>query len=306
MKENTGYDGSINEAVRSFFGESVSIRQMRSVPGGDINRAFCAQLSDGGSIFVKMNTIENEDFFRTEALGLEALRSTKTIEVPQIYGFGTDREKGESFLFMEYLERTPQMEDFWETFGHELAALHRSDCLAWARRGAQRGRYGFVEDNFIGFSPQINSPVDSWIDFFREYRLLPQIRRAEKYFDSALRKKADRLLDRLDVLLRKPEFPSLLHGDLWSGNMICGPDGKAWIIDPAVYVGDFETDLAMTQLFGSLPERFYDAYQEVNPIDQKGYARRRYVYDLYHLLNHLNMFGRGYLSEVSEIIEYFV
>ena len=115
-------------------------------------------------------------------------------------------------------------------------------------------------------------------------------------------KRADSLLEHLDAYLREPEFPSLLHGDLWSGNMMCGSDGKAWIIDPAVYVGDFEADLAMTRLFGSLPERFYAAYNEVNPIDRKGCAEREKLYDLYHLLNHLNLFGRSYLSSVAGII----
>ena len=166
-------------------------------------------------------------------------------------------------------------------------------------------KYGFSEDNYIGAGPQKNDPPESWIEFYRECRLLPQIRRAERYLDPPVRRKAERILDHLDSYLREPEFPSLLHGDLWSGNMMCGSGSSAWIIDPAVYVGDFEADLAMTQLFGSLPGRFYAAYSEINPIDREGYPERRKLYDLYHLLNHLNLFGAGYLGSVVEIIKRF-
>ena len=128
---------------------------------------------------------------------------------------------------------------------------------------------------------------------------------AEKYFSDSLLQKADRLLSHLNQYMREPEFPSILHGDLWSGNILCGPDGKAWLIDPAVYVGDFETDLAMTQLFGSLPEKFYSAYNEINPVDWNGYKDRRLLYDLYHLLNHLNLFGGTYYDSVRKIIGMF-
>lgn len=306
MKKNVFENCSLEDAVRSVFGEDIGIVQMNRVAGGDINHAFCAKLSNGEKVFIKMNTAEHADFFRTELLGLTALDSTGKIGVPETFGWGIDRDKGTSFLLMEYLHSGPRKPDYWEVYGHELAMLHRASCGTWTKRTDGEGRYGFVEDNFIGASPQKNALSSRWSDFFREYRLLPQMQRADKYFDCTLRKKADRLLDRLDGLLREPQFPSLLHGDLWSGNMLCGPDGKVWIIDPAVYVGDFEADLAMTQLFGSLPDRFYDAYQEINPIDKSGYACRRDLYDLYHLLNHLNLFGRAYLPEVAEIIERFV
>lgn len=206
---------------------------------------------------------------------------------------------------MEYIESAPRTEAYWERFGHQLAELHRAECGLFVNPEDEKQRYGFAEDNYIGAGPQKNDPSERWIEFYRECRLLPQIRRAERYLDLSVRRKADRLLDHLDSYLREPEFPSLLHGDLWSGNMMCGRGGSAWIIDPAAYVGDFEADLAMTQLFGSLPGMFYSAYSEINPIDREGYPERRKLYDLYHLLNHLNLFGAGYLGSVVEIINRF-
>ena len=236
---------------------------------------------------------------------MEALGATRKIKVPEVLGYGIDERRGCSFLAMEYIESAPRTEAYWKRFGHQLAELHRAECGLFVNPEDEKQRYGFAEDNYIGAGPQKNDPSERWIEFYRECRLLPQIRRAERYLDLSVRRKADRLLDHLDSYLREPEFPSLLHGDLWSGNMMCGPGGSAWIIDPAAYVGDFEADLAMTQLFGSLPGTFYSAYSEINPIDREGYPERRKLYDLYHLLNHLNLFGAGYLGSVVEIINRF-
>ena len=271
---------SLEDAVQAAFGESAVILRSDSIPGGDINDAYRVTLSGGQKIFVKANRVRNLNFFLTEAEGLEALGATRKIKVPEVLGYGIDERRGCSFLAMEYIESAPRTEAYWKRFGHQ-------------------------EDNYIGAGPQKNDPSERWIEFYRECRLLPQIRRAERYLDLSVRRKADRLLDHLDSYLREPEFPSLLHGDLWSGNMMCGPGGSAWIIDPAAYVGDFEADLAMTQLFGSLPGTFYSAYSEINPIDREGYPERRKLYDLYHLLNHLNLFGAGYLGSVVEIINRF-
>lgn len=226
-----------------------------------------------------------------------------------------------SFLLLEYIEsgRGTRDAQYWANFGHELAALHLSDASAFVRKVERAssgcdvsacddtpasGRFGFFEDNYIGATPQINSPRSTWIDFFRECRLLPQIKMAERYFDAAFLRKCDAFLSRLEKYISEPKQPSILHGDLWGGNVMCGADGKAWLIDPAVYAGHFEADLAMTQLFGSFPRVFYDAYGEINPIE-KGYETRREIYNLYQLLNHLNLFGAGYLGEVRSIIEMY-
>ncbi len=293
---------SLQEAVKDAFGENAEIIKTEPMHGGDINDAYKVSISTGEQIFVKTNSLNNAKFFRAESSGLSALRSAEKISIPATLGLGVDESREIAFLALEYVKSAPRNNLYWEDFGHQLADLHRAECRQFVTSEGISGQYGFKEDNFIGSSSQKNQPKEKWADFYRECRLLPQITRAEKYLGPDVRRKADRLLDHLDRYLREPEIPSLLHGDLWSGNMICGCGGRPWIIDPAVYVGDFEADLAMTQLFGSLPERFYAAYSEINPIDRAGYLERKGLYDLYHLLNHLNLFGVTYLSSVLQII----
>ena len=158
--------------------------------------------------------------------------------------------------------------------------------------------------NYIGAGEQTNEIRDSWVNLFRECRLEVQFQRAAHYFDSSDRKAFQSLLDHLEDYLPEPAFPSLLHGDLWGGNFVTGPDGYAWLIDPAVYVGHLEADLAMTELFGGFSHIFYESYQEVNPL-LPGYKDRRDLYNLYHLLNHLNLFGGGYYGSVMRIVRRF-
>ena len=289
------HKSSLEEAIDGIFGKDLQIVGKQQVYGGDINRTYRLTLSDGASVFMKSNTLNNLTFFEAEAKGLEALRQTDAIGVPKVFGIGTDQST--SFLLMEYLEAAPKIDGYWEVFGRELAALHRADT----GHLADNGNFGFPADNYIGATPQKNTPMTSWADFFRECRLLPQIRMADRYFDTKLRQLSAKLLDRLDGYLSEPEFPSLLHGDLWSGNAAPGPDGKAWIFDPAAYVGHYEAELAMTELFGRYPQEFYRAYSEINPIDV-GYRDRRDLYNLYHLLNHLNLFGGSYLGSVRQIL----
>lgn len=287
---------TLEEAIAAIFGD-VRIIGKQPVYGGDINRAFRLTLSDGRAVFMKSNAPKNLSFFEAESKGLEALRQTDAIGVPKVLGFGTD--KSLSFLLLEFLDPAPKINGYWETFGRELAALHRANCRHLAEN------FGFPEDNYIGATPQKNTPMTRWVDFFRECRLLPQIEMADRYFDTNTRKLCAKLLDNLDGYLPEPEFPSLLHGDLWSGNSAPGPDGKAWIYDPAAYVGHHEAELAMTELFGRCPETFYRAYSELTPIDS-GYNDRRELYNLYHLINHLNLFGGSYLGSVQQILRRYV
>ena len=294
---------SLTVAIAALFGDSVRIASRHPVYGGDINRSYRLSLSDGSALFIKCNTVKNLPFFTAEAQGLAALRGAGPIGVPNALAVGTDQAQGVSFLLMEYLEPAPKVSQYWEVFGHELAALHRADCSGVV--GADDSLpFGFAADNYIGASPQKNTPAADWLTFFRGCRLLPQFKMAERYFDPGTRRQCGRLLDRLDSYLTEPEFPSLIHGDLWSGNAVCGPDGKAWILDPAAYVGYFEAELAMTELFGGFPVAFYQAYREVNPIDS-GYRERRDLYNLYHLLNHLNLFGGSYLSSVRQTLNHY-
>ncbi|MBQ3981598.1 MAG: fructosamine kinase family protein, partial [Treponema sp.] len=275
---------SLAGALVDLFGSSVAITQTDRLSGGDINKAYGLTLNTGDHIFMKANAKSNAAFFTAEAAGLQAIAATHTIETPKILCTGTDdgEDVGYSFLLLGFIKSGGKRNDYWETFARELAALHQADT------GKITEGFGFNQDNFIGAGAQKNTPAAKWIDFYRDCRLAPQFQRADSYFTAEDRTKITKLLDRLEDFLIEPQAPSLLHGDLWSGNVMCGPDGKAMLIDPACYVGHREADLAMTELFGGFPPEFYDAYREAAPL-QPGYEDRRDLYNLYQLLNHLNL-----------------
>lgn len=290
---------SLENALASLFGDSITVIGKQRVSGGDINRAYALTLSNGKRIFMKANDRENAAFFTAEAAGLSAIAGTGTIGTPEILCTGTDDIDigGFSFLLLEFIESAGRRSDYWEELGHNLAAMHDAPT--------EDSAFGFFQDNFVGARPQINTRCDSWISFFRDYRLAPQFKAADSYFSSRDRTLNTRLMDHLDEFLVEPEKPSLVHGDLWNGNVMCGPDGKAMLIDPACYIGHAEVDLAMTELFGGFPHSFYASYNEVRPL-QPGYPTRRNLYNLYQLLNHLNLFGPGYLGSVQSIVEKYV
>lgn len=180
---------SLEEMIQDNYGSSVFIIRTDSVPGGDINNAYRLTLSNGDSLFVKTNSVNNLNFFLTESGGLGALRSLNKVGVPEVLGIGTDKQRGISFLALEYIESSPRTPSYWENFGHQLAALHRAECLSYVDSERSEARFGFYEDNYIGATPQKNQPKKNWIDFYRECRLLPQITMAEKYFDITVKKK---------------------------------------------------------------------------------------------------------------------
>ena len=287
---------SLKEALISVYGKDVSVEKKQAVHGGDANDAYKLFLSNGEALFLKANSISNADFFRAEAEGIAAISTTGTIRVPQIYAYGTD--DGYSFLLMEFIERTLPKKDFWEKLGTGLAAMHQADTSSFVTDG----KYGLDKDNYIGAGKQKNTPKNSWVEFFSEWRLRPQFELAARYFDSSIIRKTNWLLDNLDRFLYEPEKPSLLHGDLWAGNFMSDEMGQPMLIDPAVYVGCSEADIAMTELFGGFDRKFYDSYfKAMGAIP--GYKDRRDLYNLYHLTNHLNLFGSTYLSGVVRTIE---
>ena len=315
---------SLEEAIHSIFGSERSVSRKNSVSGGDINEAYCLTLDDGTPVFMKSNAPQCLPNFRAEAEGLEAIRRTGAIGVPKVLGLG--RERGFSFMLLEYVSGRKQAEDYWEVFAQELAAMHQADaaaamCQADAAAAMHQTDtavamyqtdtsakdedifcgFGFPHDNWIGATVQKNTKHKTWISFFRDCRLKPQMDAADRYFSAGDRKKAEWLLDHLDRYLVEPPRPSLVHGDLWAGNLITGNDGKGWLIDPAVYYGHPEVDIAMTELFGGFSGRFYECYRVAGRMES-GYADRRDLYNLYQLLNHLNMFGSGYLGSVRRII----
>lgn len=287
--------GSLDDAIRKIFGETLSVIKMSPVSGGDINNAFSCILSDGTKLFMKSNLRKNIDFFRKEAAGLNAIKRTGAIKTPDVLGLGVDKDC--SFLLLSFIQTTPPVKSYMSSFGRRLASMHDAVTESYT----VSGRFGFVHDDYIGAGYQVNNPKDTWLDFFRDCRLKPQFTLAERYFAPAMIKKAERLLERLDSYLIEPDSPSLLHGDLWYGNYIVGNDGEVWLIDPAVYVGHAEADIAMTELFGGFSPDFYSAYREERPL-APGYEDRKDLYNLYHLLNHLNLFGAGYLHSVQNIL----
>ncbi len=287
------------EIISSLYGQDCRIENKTALSGGDINRAFLLTLSNGEKLFVKENRGKAEDFFTAEAEGLKALRKTKTLPVPEVLGCGKE-EDGRAFLMLEAVEEGRTASDFWESFGQGLAKLHEAETDSFVTGG----KYGFLIPNYIGATRQINTGAEKWVDFYRESRLEIQFRMAWNAFEENDRKRIGGLLDHLENWIDEPPFPSLLHGDLWSGNFMSDRQGKAVLIDPAVYVGDADADLAMTELFGGFSGMFYSAYRELSP-ERPGYGDRRDLYQLYHLLNHLNLFGGGYLSSVLRIVRQY-
>ncbi|MDC7239520.1 MAG: fructosamine kinase family protein [Spirochaetales bacterium] len=286
--------GSLKEALAAIDGPGSSVSGERGVGGGCINSCGVLTLSSGRKIFIKRNSAAAADMFRQEAAGLEALGAVSGAPpVPEVLGGGEDGRF--SFLLLEYLEAGPRNRNFWEDFGSSLAVLHRE---------ARNSACGFDVDNYIGSGPQPNRSMDNWIDFFRIRRIEFQLKIAADHrrLDSSSVKLVQRVMDRMDTLLIPcdPGGASLLHGDLWSGNFIVGPDGKACIIDPAAYYGHREADLAMTRLFGGYERSFYESYDKTWPLEQ-GFTERCDLYNLYHMLNHLNLFGGSYAGSVISI-----
>jgi len=283
---------SVEEAVRTIYGDDTGIDGRRSVGGGCINRAFVLALSNGASLFLKENSARFEHMFRAEALGLEALRRGNGPRTPAPVAWGENANS--QFILIEHIEQGQggRSGDFWERFGRELAELHRSNTSE---------RPGFDEDNYIGSNPQQNGWMGGWIEFFAERRLRFQVGLAGRAGAGSLSSGVEKLIQRLPELLIEPERQSLLHGDLWGGNYMVGPSGEPVLIDPAVYYGHREADLAMTELFGGFGRRFYESYRESFPLEP-GYSDRRDIYNLYHLLNHFNLFGSSYEGSVRSII----
>jgi protein-ribulosamine 3-kinase len=263
------------------------ITDARPLGGGCINDAQLLTTQHGPRLFLKQNRAIPADMFPREADGLRELGSVAgTPRTPQVYLAAVD------FLLLEYLAPEPRNPRCWEIFGEQLASLHLHT----------HPQFGFDADNYIGATPQPNPRQSDGFAFFAEHRLIFQaaLARDNGYFSAAEIRQVERLCQRLPELV--PEQPaSLLHGDLWSGNIHIGPDGLACLIDPAVYYGWAEADLAMAHLFGSLPLEFYTAYESLCPL-VPGYKRRFDIYNLYHLLNHLNLFGMGYLHQAKGIL----
>lgn len=285
----------INDALRNHIEQSVGqrIRRDNVVTGGNINRASQILLEDGTYCFLKFNARGGRDMFEKEAKGLELLRNTGVgFLIPKILDLGFVEGPNVGYLLLEFISEGMADSAFYRDLGEKLAHLHRIRHKA----------FGLNHNNYIGRLPQSNTFHSDWISFFVEERLQPQLIMAldKGLFNRSIVDKFERLYRKLPDLL-PDEPPSLLHGDLWSGNIMCSRSHETVLIDPAVYFGHREIELAFTQLFGSFDDAFYDAYHQVYPV-REGFPRRKDIYNLYPLLVHSNLFGGSYPSRVQSII----
>lgn len=275
-------------------GDSSTLKSIQPVSGGSINQAYKVQ-TEKRLYFLKTNQGIPRNFFLREKQGLELLRQTQTISVPKVYGEWYDSKKPQGILVLEWIsgeisKKTEQI------LGRKLAQLHLA-------HGTQ---FGLETNNYLGYLPQSNIWCSDWVAFYRDHRIRPQVELGKKRnrIQGKRLSRCEKLMERMDTLLNHAPKPSLLHGDLWGGNWIVGPNGEPYLIDPAVYYGDHELELAFTECFGGFSESFYQSYQEVNPIS-KTYPERKPLYQLYFLLAHLNLFGEIYGPQVDRILSLY-
>lgn len=277
------------EVFNHALGHSVNVRNAQYLPGGCINDAVHLE-TDQADFFLKWNDRKYEDMFNKEALGLDLLRKNFPYNVPQVYGKG--RVESRSFLLLEFIERGSIRPDYWTNLASGLAQLHRVTHL----------QYGLDHDNYIGRLEQFNQWRDDWVDFFVEMRLEKQLELAvaNGYVEANFLRKFRKIYSKLSWIFPH-DRPALIHGDLWSGNLIIGSDGNCGIIDPAVYFGSREMEISFTRLFGGFDSEFYSAYQQEFPFEP-GFEERVPVYNLYPLLVHLNLFGMSYYGSIEQTI----
>ena len=275
-------------------GSSVVLNGFTLSSGGCINHGGVLQTSQR-DFFVKWNDSRPyPNMFEAEAKGLNALTAANCFRVPQVIGVG--EVDTYQFIVLESIDKRKKKKSFWSGFGHQVASLHRHSAA----------QYGLDYDNYIGSLRQSNHQSTSWLDFFVEQRLTSQLMLAERegLVDHELQQKFAALFKKLPSLIPKHP-PSLLHGDLWSGNVLSDDDGAPCVIDPAIYFGAAEMELSYTKLFGGFDPAFYRAYHEVIPRESQ-FEERMEIYNLYPLLVHLNLFGGHYRQEVETSLDRFV
>ena len=282
----------LTAVFRQILGISVNVKSVKHLSGGCINSAVRVK-TDRGPFFMKWNDQEKHEMFLAETEGLKLLKRCGQFTIPEVLGCGIVDEA--SYLILEFIESAPPNERYWEIMGHKLAALHRH----------QNDLFGLKHKNYIGSLDQNNTWKPDWIDFFIENRLEVQLQLALKRglitsgYISVFRKIYSCFND-----LFPPEKPSLLHGDMWSGNVMTASNGEPCLIDPAVYFGHREMEIAFTRLFGGFDQHFYDSYNNAFPMEE-GFDQRVDVYNLYPLLVHLNLFGASYLNSIDRIVRQF-
>ncbi|MTJ53579.1 fructosamine kinase family protein [Anabaena sp. UHCC 0253] len=279
----------IDTHISQITGEKFLSQQHLSISGGCINQGYA--VSDGKlTYFVKLNQATKAEMFAAEMLGLQQMYTTGTIRVPKPLCWGTTGNS--SYIVLEWLEMTTGNNKSWQEMGRKLAAMHKIT--------SNQG-FGWDMNNTIGSTPQINNLSNSWIEFYTQHRLGYQFKLAKRRGGNFPLE--DKLLTAIPELLANHQIkPSLVHGDLWGGNAGFTVESEPVIFDPATYFGDREVDIAMTELFGGFPPTFYQGYEEIFPLDT-GYENRKILYNLYHVLNHFNLFGGSYGSQANRMIE---
>ena len=289
----------ISQHISEVTGEKFQVNNRRQIGGGCINQGYA--VSDGQhTYFVKINQASLVDMFEAEVLGLRQMLETETIRVPKPICWGT--ASNSAYLVLEWIELGRDGgTKAWKEMGRQLAAMHKWTPPNSSVKEAITERFGWHRNNTIGSTPQINTWVSDWAEFFAEHRIGYQLKLARRKGGNF--SQGEVLVKAIPELLadRQPQ-PSLVHGDLWGGNAAFTVSGEPIIFDPAAYFGDREVDIAMTELFGGFPATFYRGYNEVFPLDS-GYERRKTLYNLYHILNHFNLFGGGYGSQANGMIK---
>ena len=284
-------DAAVRASLASLLHTDISSAPPQRIEGGCIHQCFRCETGNG-PVFVKVGSTAQRDVFEAETQGLEELRSANAIRIPK--PMGTAANSDLALLAMEWIELCSTTPASGRQLGEQLAQLHR----------VTKPMYGWKRGNFIGSTPQINLWSRNWLDFWRTHRFEPQLDQAVTNGANARFVERAALLNALmDSFFAayKPQA-SLLHGDLWSGNYAADVNGMPVIFDPAVYFGDRECDLAMTRLFGGFSRDFYAAYENAWPLDA-GWQQRVELYKLYHVLNHFNLFGSGYLAQAEGMLE---
>ncbi|WP_339068331.1 fructosamine kinase family protein [Teredinibacter turnerae] len=284
--------------------QDLTLVGYNAVGGGDINESFRLE-TDRGSFFVKHNSAGEPDMFHAEAAGLACLSSFNQLRCPQPLVCG--EYGGTRYFVMTFLHLTGTRND--DLLGKQLASLHRESANSHAVTDACSSRppaatpFGLQINNYIGLSPQSNAPAEHWHSFWLEHRMEPQLRQAIDNGYNVIARGLKRLEENTEILLHGHQpMASAVHGDLWSGNKGICEDGSPAIFDPAFYFGDREVDIALSRLFGGFSSGFYHQYNATWPLDA-GFEQREHLYNLYHLLNHLNLFGHGYLRACLNTIE---
>ncbi|MDC9725934.1 MAG: fructosamine kinase family protein [Gammaproteobacteria bacterium] len=282
---------SIVRGIEANTGSSLAGYSLSPVSGGSINTTYQLR-TDEHAYFIKLNQPHLESMFEAEAHGMKEMRALNCVRIPEVICYG--QGDGHSYLVLEYIELGSLKGNAGKLLGKQLAQLHNHT----------QNFFGWGINNTIGSSPQHNNREHDWLTFWQQHRLGIQLKLAAKNgFSGRLQNKGQTLLESLHVFFDNysPE-PALLHGDLWGGNAGADPQGNPVIFDPACYYGDRETDIAMTELFGGFNSDFYTAYQTEYPLDS-GYKTRKILYNLYHIINHVNLFGGGYLSQAESMID---